>query len=450
MKQLQQKIKNKTARVAIIGQGYVGLPLALLINSAGFFVWGIDKDKAKIEKLKSKSSYIDDIKDEEVAAAIKTKRFKPTTLFNFLKQADVIIIAVPTPLDKYKIPDLSYIKSAAREIAKRLRKNQLIILESTTYPGTTAEVVLPMLTKAMALKNKKSLNISISQFTTNYPFFLAFSPERVDPGNKEYNIKNTPKVVGGITKQCTKIANLFYSQIVDKTVPVANATTAEMTKLLENIFRIVNISMINEMALLCGKMGIDIWEVIGAASTKPFGFMPFYPGPGIGGHCIAVDPFYLSYKAREYGFFTRFIDLAGEINELMPHQVITKVATALNYIEAKSIKNSKILLLGISYKKDVKDTRDSAAIKIAEILHSKGAKLSFFDPYIDAFKITNYQLLITKIKELTKITVQNFDLILILTDHSQIDYNQIAQWAKAVVDTRDAIKSRKFNNVYRL
>ena len=471
MTPLKNKIKNKTARIAIIGQGYVGLPLALQACRAGFFVCGIDKDKSKIDALRSGKSYIDDIKNDDVAAAIKSKKFQPTASFDILSQADVIIIAVPTPLDKFHIPDLTYIKEATGEIARRLRPHQLIILESTTYPGTTEEVVLPILAKCqMSNVNPenfrgKSKIQNPKQIKRGQNLFLAFSPERVDPGNKKFNTKNTPKVVGGVNKKSTDLATLFYNQIIDKVVPVSSARAAEMTKLLENIFRIVNISMINELALLCGKMKIDIWEVIEAAATKPYGFMPFYPGPGIGGHCIAVDPFYLSYKAREYGFFTRFIDLAGEINELMPHYVVTTVATALNYSQAKSIKNAKILLMGISYKKDIKDTRESAAYKIAETLLQKGAKLSFYDPYISKFQIQNLkfqinsksqiqnsklQIHIPKIKKLTKSIIQNFDAALIITDHSGIDYEQIAKWAKAVVDTRNAVRSRKFKNVYRL
>ena len=444
MASLKNIIQNKTAKVAIIGQGYVGLPLALLIAKAGFFVWGIDKDKSKILKLKSKISYIDDISDDEITCAIKSKKFNPTDSFDVLSQVDVIIIAVPTPLNEYKIPDLTYIKDATQEIAKRLRPNQLIILESTSYPGTTEEVVLPILIK---FQDANSIGENL---------FIAFSPERVDPGNKKFNTKNTPKVIGGITPKCAQMANLFYSQVIDKTAMVSSAKTAEMTKLLENIFRIVNISLINELALLCGKMDIDIWEVIEAAKTKPFGFMPFYPGPGIGGHCIAVDPFYLSYKAKQYGFFTRFIDLAGEINELMPHYVVTMAATALNYSQAKSLKNSKILILGVSYKKDIRDTRESAAYKIAEILYQKGAKLSFFDHYIEKFQIQNPKskknpkLQIPKIKALTREGIYAQDLVLILTDHNGINYEQIAKWAKAVVDTRNAVKSREFKNVYRL
>lgn len=456
MNQLEQKIKDKTAHVAVIGLGYVGLPLSLAVQDAGFFVWGIDTDKSKIAKLKAKRSYIDDVADEQIANAIKAKRFIPTYHFNVLQEADIAIIAVPTPLDKYHVPDLAFITNAVKEIAKRFHKNELIILESTTYPGTTEEVVLPILQK------------SNPTLAAGRDFFLAFSPERVDPGNKQFTTKTTPKVVGGVTKACTKIATYFYSRVIDKPVPVSSAKTAEMTKLLENIFRIVNISMVNELTLLCGKMGIDIWEVIEAASTKPYGFMPFYPGPGIGGHCIAVDPFYLSYKAREYGFFTRFIDLAGEINELMPHYVVTKVSTALNYSLKKSINGAKILLLGVSYKKNIRDTRESAAYTIAQILHQKGARLWYYDPYILKFQIPNPKFQtnpkfparhalqceagrhIPRIKALTQKMIRDFDAILILTDHQNCDYTTIVRLSKVVIDTRNAIKNRQFENVYHI
>lgn len=430
---LAQKIKDISATVAVIGQGYVGLPLALAIHKAGFFVWGIDSDRKKIEALKNGNSYIDDMRNEDVEMALKTKKFIPTFSFAPLSKADIAIIAVPTPLDKYKIPDLSAVKSASAEIASRIHAEELIILESTTYPGTTEEILLPILSKRKIAGK----------------WYLAFSPERVDPGNKQFTITNTPKVVGGVNAQSTKIAASFYGKIIERVVPVSSARSAEMTKLLENIFRIVNISMINELALLSGKMGIDIWEVIDAASTKPYGFMPFYPGPGIGGHCIAVDPFYLSYKAREYGFFTRFIDLAGEINELMPHYVVTKVDAALNYSAKKSINGSQILLLGVSYKKNVRDTRESAAYEIAEALYKKGAGIAYHDPYIEQFKTASAGM-IKKIPALSKSSLAKYDAVVIITDHENVDYEQIARFSRAVVDTRNAIKKRELSHVYRL
>lgn len=463
MTTLKQKISSKTARISVIGLGYVGLPLALAIRDAGFFVSGIDTDHKKITLLKAKKSYIDDITDAEVKNAIDTQKFVPTDSFTALRVSDIVIIAVPTPLDKYKVPDLKYIEKAAQNASIHLHKNQLIILESTTYPGTTEEVVLPLLNLSPSIIGEKPTklvhenHLGNARLEVGRDFYLAFSPERVDPGNKQFTIKNTPKVVGGVTSHCTKIAQNFYSKVIQTVVPVSSAKTAEMTKLLENIFRIVNISMINELALLASKMDIDIWEVIQAASTKPYGFMPFYPGPGIGGHCIAVDPFYLSYKAREYGFFTRFIDLAGEINELMPHFVVTKVDAALNYTQKKSINGSRILILGVSYKKDIKDTRESAAYAIAEMLHKKGARLSFFDPYIKNFVINkenSASINIPALKKLTKQTITRYNAILIITDHSEkslgVEYETIAQWAKIIIDTRNVIKNRSLKNIYRL
>ncbi len=434
---LEEKIKNKSAKIAVIGQGYVGLPLALAIHKAGFFVCGIDTNREKISMLKKGKSYIDDVRGEDVAAALKTKKFVPTSSFAPLSKADIAIISVPTPLNKYKIPDLSAVESAAREIARRIHREELVILESTTYPGTTEEVIMPILSKIRVTGK----------------WYLAFSPERMDPGNKKFTITNTPKVVGGINPESTRIAALFYGKIIDLVVPVSSARIAEMTKLLENIFRIVNISLVNELALLAGKMDIDIWEVISAASTKPYGFMPFYPGPGVGGHCIGVDPFYLSYKAKQYGFFTRFIDLAGEINELMPHYVITKIDAALNYSSKKSINGSRILLVGVSYKKDIQDTRESAAFPVAEMLLKKGANLSFFDPYIKSFSIPHDPspkdkiVSIPKVSQLSKELIRSYDLILILVDHDTnaigMPYDAIAAYAKTIVDTRHVITIRK-------
>ncbi|HCA67026.1 MAG: hypothetical protein A2249_01650 [Candidatus Jacksonbacteria bacterium RIFOXYA2_FULL_44_7] len=426
---LEKKIKDKSAKVAVIGQGYVGLPLALAIHNAGFFVWGIDTNREKIATLKKGKSYIDDVAAHDVADALKTKKFVPTSSFAPLSKTDIAIIAVPTPLDKYKIPDLSAVEGATREIARRVHAEELIILESTTYPGTTDEILMPILSKRRIVGK----------------WYLAFSPERVDPGNKQFTIANTPKVVGGVDSDSTKLAALFYGKIIEHVVPVSSARVAEMTKLLENIFRIVNISLVNELALLAGKMDIDIWEVIRAASTKPYGFMPFYPGPGIGGHCIAVDPFYLSYKARRYGFFTRFIDLAGEINELMPHYVVTKVDAALNYSAKKSINGSRILLVGVSYKKDIKDTRESAAFAIADILNKKGAVLEFYDPYIEKFQIANSKLQIHKLKTLETANMADFDAVVIITDHAGIDYEKIAQSGIAIVDTRHVVTTKKPN-----
>ncbi|PIP17154.1 MAG: UDP-N-acetyl-D-glucosamine dehydrogenase [Candidatus Portnoybacteria bacterium CG23_combo_of_CG06-09_8_20_14_all_37_13] len=407
MQVLKQKIQSKKAVVAVIGLGYVGLPLARAIKQAGFEVIGIDIRK------------------------IKDKIIKTTNSYDELKKADIIIICLPTPLTKHKEPDMSYIKAGLREIKKRLRKNKLVILESTTYPGTTEEILLPAL---------KSTGLKVGQ-----DFFLAFVSERLDPGNKKFNIKNTPKVIGGVTRNCTNLTRLFYQQFVDEVFSVSSPKVAEMSKLLENIFRIVNISMINELMMLCDKMQIDIWEVIEAAKTKPFGFMPFYPSAGAGGHCIPIDPFYLSWKAKEYGFFTRFIELAGEINELMPHYVVTKIIWALNNQE-KSIKNSKILIWGIAYKKDIADTRESPAIKIIWDLMRKGARIFYHDPYVPEIEINNKRF---KSVKLTNQILKNVDCLLILTDHSGYDYEDLTKKAKLVVDTKNIVKT-KLSNVYKL
>jgi len=434
MKQLQQLIKSKKAKVAIIGLGYVGLPSAVLIAKSGFKVYGIDIKKERVESVNRGKSYIGDVKDEELEKLTKTGRLKAFNNYQILREADIVIISVPTPLDKYKVPDISYIKNSALEVGKYLHKDELVILESTTYPGTTQEVLLPIFQE--------------SGLKVGHDFYLAFAPERIDPGSK-IPLADIPKVVGGITKECTKLAKLFYNQFLKYVYSVSSPKVAEMTKILENTYRLVNISAINELALLCGKMNIDIWEVIEAAKTKPYGFHPFYPSPKCGGHCIPLDPFYLSYKAREYNFWTRFIELAGEINEQMPHYVVTRIITLLNR-NKKSINGSKILVWGVAYKKDIADTRESAAYDIIWDLLRKGAKLDYFDPYVKKFEIKNHRLkkpiILKSIRYSPKI-LKKYDLVLILTDHSGFDYNKIAKNAKLVVDTRNAIKSRKYKNV---
>lgn len=435
---LENLIKTKKAKVAIIGMGYVGLPHAVLLAKAGFKVVGIDVQKEKVNGLNRGKSHIGDISDEELKLVIKAKKFKASNNFESLKSAEVVIICVPTPLDKNKLPDMSYIESAVREIKPRLHKNQLIVLESTTYPGTTEEVILPQ------LQGKN--------FKVDRDFYLAFAPERIDPGNTMPSSK-VPKVVGGVTKECTKLATLFYSQFIEKVFPVSSARTAEMTKIVENTFRLVNIASINELSLFCGKMGIDVWEVIEAASTKPYGFMPFYPSPKAGGHCIPLDPFYLSYKGKELGFWSRFIELAGEINEQMPHIVMTKAIWVLN-LKAKSVRNAKVLVWGVSYKKDIPDTRESAAFDILADLTRKGAKVDYFDPFVPQLKV-KHRILKNKTISLKSVkyspeTLKKYDLIMILTDHSGFDYEKLAQNSRLVVDTRNAIKSRKYKHVFRL
>jgi len=423
-------IKNKKAKVAVIGLGYVGLPTAVELAKAGFEVLGIDVKKERADLVNKGESYILDVPSQDLKKVVKEKKLIAFNNHQPLKKADIVLICVPTPLDKNKVPDVSYVVSTAGEIAEFLRKGQLVILESSTYPGTTREIILPRLEKT-GLKVGKD-------------FFLAHCPERIDPGNEKYKLKDISRVVGGITKKCTKLATDFYrSFIKSQILPLSSSDAAEMTKILENTFRLVNISMINELSLLCGKMGIDIWEVIEAAKTKPYGFMPFYPSPKIGGHCIPLDPFYLSYKAKEYNFWTRFIELAGEINEQMPHQVITKVIWVLN-LKKKPVRESKILVWGVAYKKDIGDTRESAAFDIMFDLLRKGAKVDYFDPFVKEFKVDNKTL---KSIKYSPSKLKNYDLVLILTDHSRFNYEEVARKSKLVVDTRNAIKSRKYKNV---
>jgi len=435
MTKINGLITSKNAKIAILGLGYVGLPHAVLMAKAGFSVSGIDIKKQRVDSLNNGKSYIKDVSNGELAEIIKEGKFKAFNVFEPLETADIVVICVPTPLDKNKNPDISYIKNSVEEVKKYLHKDQLIILESTTYPGTTEEVVLPLL-EAGGLKAGKD-------------FYLVFAPERIDPGSKIPH-SQIPKVVGGITKKCAETAVLFYSQFLEKVCPVSSTRAAEMAKVLENTFRLVNISMINELTLLCSKMNIDIWEVIEAAKTKPYGFMPFYPSPKCGGHCISVDPFYLSYKAREHNFWARFIELAGEINEQMPHAVVTTVNYALNKGE-KPIKGSKILIWGASYKKDIGDSRESAFYDVVHDLLRKEADLEYFDPYIENIDIEgNEGVVKMKSIKLSDEKIGSYDLVLILTDHSGFDYENLADKAKIVVDTRNAIKSRNHKNVFRL
>ena len=426
---LIQKINAKESKIGIIGLGYVGLPLIIRFCEEGFHVVGFDIDGKKVEKLNRGESYIKHIPSERIKDLRSREMFEATTEYSRLSDMDCIIICVPTPLKKNKEPDLSYVKNTADEIAKYLRRGQLISLESTTYPGTTREVFLP------ELENKK--------LKVGRDFFLVFSPEREDPGNPKYNTKNIPKVVGGITPSCMRAGKTLYEQIVDKVVVVSSPEVAELTKLLENIFRGVNIALVNELKILCDKMGIDIWEVIEASSTKPFGFMPFYPGPGLGGHCIPIDPFYLSWKAKEYDFNTRFIELAGEINTSMPNYVVLKVIDSLNK-NGKCLKNSKILILGVAYKKDADDKRESPGIEIIEILKGKGAKVDYNDPHIPAFSgMRHYPNLAMRSIRLSEEQLKQYDCVVIITDHSQYDYPWIVKNSRLVIDTRNATKKMK-------
>jgi UDP-N-acetyl-D-glucosamine dehydrogenase len=419
---LIDKIKQRKIKSAIIGLGYVGLPLAVELAEAGIEVVGIDLDRAKVDAINSKRSYIQDVTSGRLAKLVSKGMFTATTSYSALMSADTINICVPTPLRKTKEPDISYIVKSAEQIAKYLKKGQLVILESTTYPGTTDEVLLPMF-EAKGLKVGKD-------------FFLAFSPERVDPGNAKYNTKNIPKVVGGVTPACTEAAQALYEIAIDTVHPVSSTRVAETVKLLENTFRAVNIGLVNELALMCDKMGIDVWEVIDAAKTKPFGYMAFYPGPGLGGHCIPIDPYYLSWKARLFGFEARFIELAGQVNGAMPEHVATKVADALN-TRGKSVKGARILILGIAYKKNVSDYRESPAFEIIHFLSQKGAVVTYNDPHVPCFQEGELKM---KSVKLTPELLKKSDCVVVVTDHTDYDYGWIVKNACLIVDTRNAVK----------
>ncbi|PYR68584.1 MAG: hypothetical protein DMG20_09190, partial [Acidobacteria bacterium] len=401
------KIQAHEARVGIVGLGYVGLPLVLRFAEEHFPVLGFDVDPAKVRKLQAGESYIRHIPAKRLRVLIKEKRFEPTTDFQRLAEADCIIICVPTPLTPKKDPDLQYIENTTDAISRTLRRGQLVCLESTTYPGTTEEILLERF-RATGLQ-------------AGSDYFLTFSPEREDPGNPKYSTRTIPKVVGGITPDCLEVGTTLYGQVIDRVVPVSSTRAAELVKLLENIYRCVNIALVNELKLLGDRMNIDVWEVIDAASTKPFGFTPFYPGPGLGGHCIPIDPFYLSWKAKEYDFSTRFIQLAGEVNTSIPHYVVERIGKALND-RSRSIRDSKILILGVAYKKDVDDVRESPALEIMEILQAKGALLSYSDPYIPRLhKMRAYDFSHMSSLPLNEDVLKGQDLVLITTDHSSID-----------------------------
>jgi UDP-N-acetyl-D-glucosamine dehydrogenase len=431
---------EKDIRIGIIGCGYVGLPLALRFADVGHRVTGFDTDRTKIEKLNAGQSYIQHIPAEKIRQHVQGKRFDATSDFTHLRDMDAVLICVPTPLDQRREPDLSYVEQTAIAIAPHLQRNQLVVLESTTYPGTTEELVLPILEKG-GLRCPISGDVRSENIATD--FYLAFSPEREDPGNKQYGLAQIPKVVGGINPPSGRAAAALYAQIVSRVVPVSSTRAAEMVKLLENIFRCVNIALVNELKLLSLRMGLDIWEIIDSASSKPFGFMPFYPGPGLGGHCIPVDPYYLSWKAREYDFATRFIELAGEINTSMPYHVVEAVAAALNE-QKKSLKGSKVLLLGVAYKKDVDDLRESPSLKLLELLTDRGATLDYNDPYFPAlFKMRHYDFSNMRSVNLTPENLASYDCVLIATDHSSYDYDALVRDAKLVVDTRNATRKVK-------
>ena len=429
---LLNRINERSALIGIVGLGYVGLPLVLRFCEEGFNVLGFDIDREKADKLNSGESYIKHISSEKVRQFVDRRLFEATVDMQRLKEADAIIICVPTPLTDKREPDMQYVEVTAREVARHLRPGQLISLESTTYPGTTEELLLPLLTE-------KGLKVGRD-------FFLVFSPEREDPGRKDFTTKTTPKIVGGVTQKCLEVGAALYSKIVDKVVKVSSPRTAEMTKLLENIYRSVNIALVNELKMLCDRMGIDIWEVIEAAKTKPFGFEAFYPGPGLGGHCIPVDPFYLTWKAREYDFSTRFIELAGEINTNMPYYVVGKVMEALNS-KGKSLKGSKVLVLGAAYKKDVDDMRESPSLRIIQLLSKRGAEVIYNDPHVPiCMGHRHYPDINMKSVELTEEALKDSDMALLVTDHTSYDYAFIEKHAQCILDTRDAFGRNGINS----
>ncbi|MHC4069429.1 MAG: nucleotide sugar dehydrogenase [Planctomycetota bacterium] len=430
MSEWAKKVREKKVKVGVLGLGYVGLPLVREFASAGFKVLGFDIDDKKVSVLNSGRSIIKHIPHSQVRQMVQAGLFSATTNMAKLKNVDALLVCVPTPLTKNREPDMQFITGSSEVIAKHLRAGQLVIFESTTYPGTTRDLIRPIL--------------QTSGLKAGRDFYLAYSPEREDPGNKNFTTKNIPKVVGGLTKTCRDMACRLYDAAIVKTVPVASLEVAEAAKILENIYRCVNIAMVNELKMVFDRMGIDIWEVIRAAATKPFGFSPFYPGPGLGGHCIPIDPFYLTWKARQYGMPTRFIELAGEINTNMPHYVMTKTMEALNE-HKKSLKGAKVLVLGLAYKKDIDDVRESPSIELIELLREKGAKVDYNDPYIPRTHKQREHDLKMNSKKLSAKALSSYDMVLISTDHSDYDYDWIVKNSKLVVDTRNATAAVRQN-----
>ena len=430
--QLEESIINKTIVIGVIGLGYVGLPLAIAFTQAGLKVVGFDTRAERVDSISRGESYIDNISNKTLNTLVVNRLLSATTNQSQLRYVDVICICVPTPLNKAKEPDLSHVIRESEEISRHLRHEQLVILESTTYPNTTSEIVLPILERSGLMVGKD--------------FYLAYSPERIDPGNKKYNIKNTPKLIGGIDSESTRLAKLIYQYIVEDVLPVSSPQVAEMTKIFENVFRSVNIALVNELARLCEYMGISVWEVIDAAATKPFGYLPFYPGPGLGGHCIPLDPYYLAKKAKEYDFHTRFIELAAEINEYMPYHVTSRILEALN-THHKSLNNAKVLVLGVTYKKDVGDIRGSPSIQLIQLLNKKGAKVGFNDPYVKS--IQNGEDILYSV-ELTEQCLSSADCVVIATDHSSYNYQFVVDNARLVFDTRGTTRTIIGKNIVRL
>ena len=427
--ELQKKLEDRSAKIAILGQGYVGLPLAVVFASAGFEVIGIDPEKSKIDAINRGESYIGDVGSSVLAPLVESGKIKGSTDFSALAEVDAVSICVPTPLRKTGDPDLTYIVAATEELGKHLHSGMVIVLESTTYPGTTRELVLAKLEELSGLK-------------VGEDFFLAFSPERVDPGREDWTTINMPKVIGGVTKACGEVASYWYDQALDTVVPVSSTEVAEMTKLLENTFRMVNIGLVNEMALMCDRLGVDVWEVIDAAATKPFGFMKFTPGPGLGGHCIPIDPLYLSWKLKSLNYTARFIELASEVNTNMPRYVVEKVQDILNE-DGKSVNGSKILVLGAAYKPDIDDVRESPALDVIGLLREKKAVVCYHDPYIAKLDQDDWQM--ESISDLNK-GIAEADCVVIITDHSEYDYAEILQHANLIVDTRNALGELSIDN----
>ena len=437
---LLEKIKNKSAIVGIIGMGYVGLPLALTFSAKKFNVLGFDLDEKKISLLNKGRGYLKHISDNKIKQVVNSGYLKTTSDFFKLKEVDAIIICVPTPLTEHREPDMSFVENTAKTIAKYLRKGQLVVLESTTYPGTTEELLLPMFENS---NDKNKLKVGKD-------FYLAFSPEREDPNNPDFKTAEIPKVVGGVTPTCLKVAKALYDQVIIKTVPVSSPRAAEATKLLENIYRSVNIALVNELKMVFDKMNIDVWEVIAAASTKPFGFKAFYPGPGLGGHCIPIDPFYLTWKAREFELNTKFIELAGEINTHQPYYVVQKSIEALNK-NKKALNGAKVLILGAAYKKDIDDMRESPSLKLIEIYREKGAQVDYYDPYVLKLpKTRKYQYNMVSI-DLAKESISKYDLVVLSTDHEAFNYEMIARNSKLIIDTRNIFEKKNLvsKNIYK-
>jgi UDP-N-acetyl-D-glucosamine dehydrogenase len=419
---LKQKIVTKKAEIGVVGLGYVGLTLAMEFVESGFRVHGIDVDSPKVAQINCGESPVQDVENKILKSAVESGRFQAYQDYQVVSRVDCVLICVPTPLRQTKDPDISYILDAAHSIGKHLHRDMLIVLESTTYPGTTDEVLSP--------------EFQSDHFEIGKDLFLAFSPERVDPGNPDYNTKNTPKIVGGITANCTEMAKTLYEQAIGVVFPVSSAATAEMVKLLENTFRAVNIGLVNEIAIVCDKLGVSVWEVIEAAATKPFGFMPFFPGPGLGGHCIPVDPLYLSWKLKMLNYHARFIELASEVNTQMPEYCIRRIARLLNQHQ-KSVNGTQILILGVAYKKDVNDVRESPALDVIRLLESDGAKVDYCDPYVSRLQVDG---LVKKSIRLTSKSLKKYDLVVLVTDHSCFDYKMIQKSARLIFDTRNSFK----------